>query len=417
MDAAGHEPSALFNFQTRLFHASYRAQQAAGDITRALKRLGQGKSPGWPVSRDADTHNFAAPPWVLACRPNDPDRGAWERERIVADRVVRQLRCVGDGLAWRVCRYRREYMIALSRHDPAGPFVGKDGLGYEIGRVIDYYQKNGKFALLNDLTSVLRHCDVTEVRNSRYQELCEVKARPTRTARAKAAKQRREAQHALLVADGIEPIPGIDGGALIVRSHVQLRTHVRELTAVFDRAERDGHAVARVGDRVVRVFHGGVTDPIAALQQSEERHQAALARYLPQPMQPLRVLMNDAAASDPLLAPYSIYPLPAGQRAALICDHLLVEVTLSAQALQHSFRQTGLAAQILLTAADPDSEAVMKVIGTKRTATLYSPAVRQLLLEFIHTRCFVRAFAAELARPGRSRHNLLTFSNEQAAWR
>lgn len=53
LDEAGSDPASLLDAQAHLFRASYRAQQAAGDIRRARKRLRGGKDTGWPVDRDA----------------------------------------------------------------------------------------------------------------------------------------------------------------------------------------------------------------------------------------------------------------------------------------------------------------------------------------------------------------------------
>lgn len=70
----------------------------------------------------------------------------------MAARVVRQLRDVGDGLAWRVHHFDRGLITALSDHDSPGPIVHKKGLGNEIGRVIECFRDNGHFALMHDLT-------------------------------------------------------------------------------------------------------------------------------------------------------------------------------------------------------------------------------------------------------------------------
>jgi hypothetical protein len=58
--AAGTDPVRLLDFQAELFRASYRAQQAAGEVRRALSRLRAGKGPGWPVIRDEDTDGHGA---------------------------------------------------------------------------------------------------------------------------------------------------------------------------------------------------------------------------------------------------------------------------------------------------------------------------------------------------------------------
>jgi hypothetical protein len=51
------------------------------------------------------------------------------------EHIGRQLRAVGDALAWQALDYHRELVFAFSCNQPPGPTAGKAGLTYELGRV------------------------------------------------------------------------------------------------------------------------------------------------------------------------------------------------------------------------------------------------------------------------------------------
>lgn len=78
------------------------------------------------------------------------------------ERVGRQLRSVGDALAWRASGFDRSYITALSQNAPPGPMAGKAGLNARLVAVEARWNDHGRFALLHDLTSCLRIGDLTD---------------------------------------------------------------------------------------------------------------------------------------------------------------------------------------------------------------------------------------------------------------
>lgn len=85
----------------------------------------------------------------------------WEIERDVCERVGRQLRAVGDALAWRVFDYQRNFIVVLSRNEPPGPISGMAGLVAERDAIHEVWRTDGHVAILHDLTSCLRIGDIT----------------------------------------------------------------------------------------------------------------------------------------------------------------------------------------------------------------------------------------------------------------
>jgi hypothetical protein len=327
-DAAGSDAVSLLDIQAHLFRASYRAQRAAGDIRRARKRLQDGKAPGWPVEHDAEITALTRPEWQLRCDPATCADQDWAAELRVAERVVRQLKSVGDALAWRVFRYDRRAIIALSSNSPPGPFVGKKGLNHELGSVIDHWRDRKTFTLLHDLTSVLRILDSTEVQPDGFLMVREVKSSP----QASASRQLKLAQAALDAIDGHAPLPAANPEVqtYLWRSDCQLKTHVRTLGQLIKQTSATGYWVGHVGGRIAGIVNlltlaQSGADPALQWEDYVGFRDAALSRYLAGGIHHLKAVSADAAARDPGIAPYGIYPLPAWVRAALICDFVIIE--------------------------------------------------------------------------------------------
>jgi hypothetical protein len=423
LDVAGSDPGRLGTFQEQLYRATYRAQQAGHDIRRAVSRLKSGKNTGWPVAHDLETAAFVAPPWHLSCEPDCRDSTAWETELRVAERVDRQLKAVGDALAWRVHRYDRRIIIALSRNSPPGPFVGKAGLAYERGAVRDFWEKHQHFALMHDLTSVLRIVDITEVRADGFRMLREIKANPD----ASVGRQIRLAQEALAATDGSSPLPGSgpETEPFLWRSSAQLRTHIRSLPPLIDQASAHGFWIGRTGDRVA-----GIVNLLVAAQNGRAPAQQwaeyqgnledALRRHLPDSLHRMKAISADLAGRDPAIAPYGIYPMPAWQRAGLICDYLIIEGTMTDRTLITALERRRLATRLLLPAASGHRSAgqnVLEITRRDRSLVLHGAAVNQLLLEWIMTDRYADAIAELLDTEHPSPRGVLTFSNEVAVWR
>src|SRR5205809_1212047 len=128
-------PKPYYEFQRLLFSHLIDVERRQAAATRNVKRERVGKTVP------------AAP------------QGSWALEQLVLDRIARQLRSVGDGLAWRVHRFDRRIIFALSRNQPAGPMYGKAGLATEIEEVQTVWRNEGVFALLHGVTNCLRIAD------------------------------------------------------------------------------------------------------------------------------------------------------------------------------------------------------------------------------------------------------------------
>ena len=137
-----------YEFQNDLLMHRLAVDADRNAFSRAVKRMKHGERP------QADAPE---PQSGLALGSLE----TWQLELDICERVGRQLRCVGDALAWRGFGFERRYILALCRNEPPGVMAGKAGLAAERARVDQAWKEDGKFAILHDLTNCLRIGDVT----------------------------------------------------------------------------------------------------------------------------------------------------------------------------------------------------------------------------------------------------------------
>lgn len=226
-----------YEFQQVLLRHINAADTARAAFAQAVKRMDDGKAP----QRGAPEPQSGL---------DDSRMETWQLERDVCERLVRQFKCVGDALAWRVFGFQRKHIIALCQNPPPGAFPGKAGRAAELARLEQAYSQDGEFAILHDLTNCLRIGDVTIFANDGTYKTIEVKTNPARTS---PAQNRRVKAAAAAVADNA-PLPGTDPRARLYDLDLSYETHLDVLRLGTERAARDGIFTAKLpGDRALLV--------------------------------------------------------------------------------------------------------------------------------------------------------------------
>ena len=106
---ACEQPGDFYEFQRRLFGHLYQVGERRGQCSRMIKRFRRGR--GAPQDAPPPPHS------------GDPGTaGSWELEAYIYERAARQLRMVGDGLAWQCFGYDRR-----SEHRAYRPPAGAGG--------------------------------------------------------------------------------------------------------------------------------------------------------------------------------------------------------------------------------------------------------------------------------------------------
>lgn len=321
-------------FQRDLLGRLLEVERDRREFKRAADRMRKGKSP----------HPEAPEP--RSGRDLD-DAATWRFEHDVCERLWRQLRSVGDALAWRVFGFHRPFILALCRNDPAGPMAGKAGLQAELDRVEEVFKENGSFAILRDLTNCLRIGDITVWDGVNPPRTEEIKTNPEAR---KSAQIRRINQARAAVLEG-GPLPGNNASELLYDLDLPLRAHLDVMRDAFERAAAEGiHATAVPGRRALYVIdqYGCVQQGLSSAQfnvRLQEAVRTALASAgiaTGREDHNVQFTTMDDTARNPLRVPWANYPLHPVACARLIGDYAAMSVETSGPALADLLQVAGL---------------------------------------------------------------------------
>jgi hypothetical protein len=404
-------PEDLYEFQRDLYESVFEIETRRGACSQAVKRLRRGQSvqaevPDLPAGSDATALT------------------TWEFEVFMCERLARQLRCVGDGLAWKAFRYDRRFLMVLSRNDLPGPLVDKEGLSYECGVVDELWQTKKHFGLLNDLTTCIRITDITEfTSDGRWALLHEVKK-----ARKIPVAQKARAQAAVsAIMEG-----GVLRGAAADNRLVVLSTRFRADMGPL--RETIGLAQARLVQGITlpegrMLFVASLLGSAAHARGTPEQitdlfsraKRAAIRRAKIGPTTHHLVgNSGDTVARSPLVAPLSIFPLDPANRAELICDLLTFETTLSVDVLAQMLNSRGLQVQVLFPSPDqqvPHDADVLRVQLGSRGMTIHAPAMNSLMFELLRPSAWCDALAESLRLDEPPTHPEVVLRDEASTWR
>lgn len=397
------------DYQKLLFQVVWAQEQRRAEVRHAVKRLRRG----------AAVPDTTASPKT----PGDPaDLGTWKTEDLVLERVLRQLRSVGDALAWRASGFDRRYVVALAQNQSPGPMYGKDGIEFELGAVTDTWTREGRFCLLHDLTSCLRIGDLTEFADDGRKYIREIKRSPRRS-----PEQTRRMRAAVDAVNHGSPLPGTNEG--LVSLDIDYCTHLAHLGDAVRLAQGEGVAAMRVpGGRALiasDLAHMARSSRFADMQEwvalTERRRGTVLRRAgMAEDRHHVSFRTADAAARRPSAVPYGVYPMLPAACAALICDITVVEIVGSVSSVLEAAAQAGLEPDLLLPDAHGElspGQALFRLRDDRNGVIVHAGALAQLLAELIDLGTFVSGIAELLARAGDMPTSpILTFRHEDGVW-
>lgn len=369
-----HVPEDFVAFQEQLLVATLAASEARAQRSRVIKRLRKGER------LPAD-----APELVVGDQHDIED---WRLESDVLERVGRQLRSIGDAMAWRAFAYDRRYILALRRNESPGPMtISKEGTRHEIQFAQEQWSEHRRFAMLHDLTDCLRIGDATvfdhaDEDGEREILLYELKTNPRRRESAQLIRTR-------MAADALHtngPLPGHEKAHLFATG-VPYKAHLDVLRDAFAFAHRDGLKTMRVpGQRGLVAMDIAAAGKKWAMPEATRRFKsdyAALLRRTRLTGQRVCFSSGDQASRNTLLPPWGIYPLQPAECAGLIADVLVFTVTTSSDGFIEEVRKAGLDARWVLPEGremGPD-EGVVEIEGYGQRTTMTRWEIERLLLE------------------------------------
>lgn len=136
-------------------------------------------------------------------------------------------------------------------------------------------------------------------------------------------------------------------------------------------------------------------------------------------MHHIRGVSGDTAARQPILAPWSIYPFPPADCAALICDILIFETITSDQALMASFERAGLRGEVLLTPANGQLAGATDVVRAhlgQRALTWHAYGLGVLLYELAEPDTLTRGSAELLRMANPPTEPAIAYTGESETW-
>jgi hypothetical protein len=403
------KPSDYYEFQRHLFGYLYAVEERRAQCSRIIKRLRRGQS----LPADAP-----APPYR-----GDPSQLAnWEFEAYVYERLARQLRTVGDGLAWRCLGYDRRMILALSRNESAGPMYGKAGLPYELGRITELWKQDGHFALHHDLTNCLRIADLTEFTDDGGALLREIKAKPHTE-----KKQMDRAQAAVDAIMHGGPLPGDRPDARLIELTEPYVTNLKQLVDLIQLAKRHGcrgmklsQGRALMASSLPTIITRWGHDPEEGTRVMESTRQRAIKRAgIDTALHHIKGYSGDTASRSPIMAPWSIYPFSPVDCACLTCDLVIFETTVSAHALVESLERAGLRGELLLANASGQLGGDMGVVRAhwrNRAMTWHAHGLNLLLYELAEPDTLARGMGEVLLMDDPPSEPVMVYAREAATW-
>jgi len=386
LDDAGQ----YYNFQRWLWSDVVRIEHQLDEASKHLARVLRGK------------------------RVPEAPEGNWWSERMVLRDVARQLRSVGDGLAWQLFGFDRRYVIALSRNQMTGPIHSKAGHRQELQTLMDLWQKERAFALINDLTNNVRTGDLTVFRPGVAPEIKEVKTGGKRIRK----EQRDRINRALATLHAGAPMPR---GIALLASPIKLDTHMESLYESFTRSSKfkvDATAVEPGWALVTTVGGASTLDEAQGLLSDALTKATKLAQFGNEE-QYLSFNSDDHLGMDPSIAPFSIYPLPPVICAALLGTRISYRGALSARALAVAFDQYGFKVSIPQPAKTSDREMGERTFIIQkgdRSWNLMKRGLGQVILELVTVNAYVRAVVNAIENHPSEPLVGLTFSDEHETW-
>lgn len=402
-------PEQYLKFQGELFGEVFDVFKRLGQCRQSVKRLLRGKRPMSDVK----------PPDEVGLG-NGID--AWQFESMLFERLARQLRTVGDGLAWRSFHYNRSLIVALSRNESPGPLEEKEGLEHELGAVLDIWKERQRFALLHDLTNCLRIADLTEIGADGHALLHEVKR-----GRPAGGKQNRRMKAVVDAVSKGGTLPGEGGDARLVQLETGFRADLVGLGSLLQLATQHGARAMKLppgralfATDLPTLLDRCGCDTAAASRTIESVRARALKRAgLDEVKHLVRAISGDTAARSPLMVPFAIYPFPARMRSRLICDFMLFETYLDPSALVSACDRVGLRAHVELPLAHGDLSGDRPVLTVSRgdaRLTLHAQGLAPLLYELVHPDCWASGIRELLALSDPPEQPMVVFRGEHDSW-
>ena len=270
----------------------------------------------------------------LATQANNPVQLA------CANRLILLLKQIMDSVAWRVLGFDRVAVQLLAEHQQTGHL--DETVLDDFQKARELVDQEGAIVLVNDLTHVLRHGDLTIIKGDQF-EVMENKSGKASSQNRRATRQRRQLDDLhLFLQFGVRTTP--EGNEYIIKVPGPVRTYHPTLAEAIRQAKKNP-------DRSQQTL---LSDCLAVdVWWIQDQGPSTLED--PFPDVALSVTFSNLHILDKPtvgLAPYGIFPFDEEACFGLITRHLVVRTYLNLESLGARYRQQGLSLEL----AHPNEE-------------------------------------------------------------
>lgn len=307
------------------------------------------------------------------------------RQELVARASQHALRQVGDGFAWRALRHDRRAISILGAGERVGRLAQGVGRSAELAALGDLWEREGVFAIHNDLTNCLRHGDLTAIREGDTGldvTLIEVKAGPRPEDTPQLDRLARATE---LLREGRQ----VGDAGIVHVSTVPSRyeTYLGILPSLIATARDKGFAWSRPHDCMLV---GAVDYQVLGVDSSKylaradiERRRVAWGAEEPETLGWTTSLrrIRDRSWSFSSLAPFTVFPLDAEDITDLTLGFIDLTYGLHLPALERALRQDEVDVQVRRagTGSEVFLEAERRGIGVRIPAHLREQMMVELM--------------------------------------
>ena len=275
----------------------------------------------------------------------------------VVKRLILILKQIADSLVWRVLGYDRVLVQLISEHSKTGYLDGTVAGDFTVAQEI--VEQEDAIVLVNDLTTVLRHGDLTKIGKDGIT-LIETKYGKASKRDRRAARQRKRLNELLsFLNTGVRV--GEDRRDFILRADVSIRTHHSAVAEAIAQARSQG-------------YHRDDASDVVAIEALWTKNQTG---HFPRgrPFEKVdRILQfaNLEAFDKPTtrIAPYGIFPLDHRSCWDVITGDIVLVTTLNLHSLQDLYRQFGLQLD-LPEPSDQETEAYLSAPVAERMKLIH----------------------------------------------
>jgi hypothetical protein len=315
----------------------------------------------------------------------------------VVKHLILVVKRIADSIAWRALGYDRLLIQLLAEHPEPG-FLQETVLE-EFGAAKQIIQQENAFVLVNDITTALRHGDLTVIRPDGNVRIVEVKAGKRDGGTGRQKKRVQELFHFLNTGSRTSKEGTRDH---IYRFDIPIQTHHTAVSDLIRRARRTG-------------YHRITLTDCLAVEAVCRQHPEACTRQ----QRPFEGVEHVLSVSNldvfdqptPRLVPYGVFPFDDSTCFELLTGRVCLIATLNFDALVSLFREFGLMlclpqptqqeieryssasiAEIRWAQKQRKDRHVWFSIANESESLRASPDIWfTILLEFIHERTFAAA--------------------------